>query len=201
MIIHTCALRECCESEASLYYTVSSRLPSETLPHTQHDKQSRAKWSLNAQYFPAHSRPDPFWLPCLLGKCHSLWTIWSLGIRHIPAHSTHFLGLYNWGLTNSFGDHPKWGGGGITWPCYGSQSHLFGRANTHQWRINATDWEGSPAQVSVGTYPHTLWIFPPLPNFSARPCWSPTSPVQQQRDFAFSSTDSKLHFLLFHSKP
>lgn len=76
----------------------------------------------------------PLWLPCLLGKCHSLWTIWSLGIRHIPAHSTHFLGLYDRGLTNSFGDHPQWEGGGITWSCYGSQSHLFRRANTHQWR-------------------------------------------------------------------
>lgn len=105
----------------------------------------------------------PLWLPCLLGKCHSLWTIWSLGICHIPAHSTHFLGLYDRGLTNSFGDHPQWEGGGITWSCYGSQSHLFRRANTHQWRVNATDWEGSPAQVSVGTYPHTLWIFPPSP--------------------------------------
>lgn len=148
---------DCCESEASLYYTVCSRLPSKTLPHTQHDKQSRANEAWLHSTFQHILGLTPILVPLSLGEV-------PLTLNHlISRHPSHFLGLYDQGLTNSFGDHPQWGGEGITWPCYGSQSHLFRRANTHQWRVNATDWEGSPAQVSVGTYPHTLWIFPPSP--------------------------------------
>lgn len=170
MIIHACTLSLESRSRGIAVSLKPALLHSE-VQTTQQDSAPYTTWKTKQ----GKTMPDctvlsstfstwhPLWLPCLLGKCHSLWTIWSPGISHIPAHSTHFLGLYDPGPTNSFGDHPQWEGGGIAWPCYGSQSHLFRQANTHQWRVNATDWEGSPAQVSVGTYPHTLWIFPPSP--------------------------------------